>query len=62
MRVLIDVSNGRISEELLATRARAGHSVERGAAHVWAQRFDGRIRGYGANTAIQPPSDVGPVN
>jgi hypothetical protein len=23
---------------------------------------DGRIRGYGANTAIQPPSDVGPVN
>ncbi|HZJ65247.1 MAG TPA: winged helix-turn-helix domain-containing protein [Kofleriaceae bacterium] len=40
MRVLIDVANGRITEELLATLARAGHTVERGAALVSARRFD----------------------
>ena len=40
MRVLIDVANGRITEELLATLVRAGHTVERGAAHVSARRFD----------------------
>jgi DNA-binding response OmpR family regulator len=40
VRVLIDVANGRITEELLATLVRAGHTVERGAAQVAAQRFD----------------------
>jgi DNA-binding response OmpR family regulator len=40
VRVLIDVANGRLSEELLATLARAGHAVERGAAQVSARRFD----------------------
>jgi DNA-binding response OmpR family regulator len=40
VRVLIDVANGRIGEELLATLARAGHTVERGAAQVSARRFD----------------------
>ena len=40
VRVLIDVANGRVSEELLATLGRAGHVVERGVAHVSASRFD----------------------
>jgi DNA-binding response OmpR family regulator len=40
VRVLIDVANGRITEELLATLVRAGHTVERGAAVVSAKRFD----------------------
>ena len=40
MRVLIDVANGRVSEELLAILVRAGHTVERGAAQVSARRFD----------------------
>jgi DNA-binding response OmpR family regulator len=40
VRVLIDVASGRVSEELLATLVRAGHTVERGAAQVSARRFD----------------------
>jgi DNA-binding response OmpR family regulator len=40
VRVLIDVANGRISEELVETLVRAGHAVERAAAHVAARRFD----------------------
>jgi len=40
VRVLIDVANGRVSEELIAMLVRAGHTVERGAAHVAAARFD----------------------
>lgn len=40
MRVLIDVANGRVSEELLAMLAHAGHTVERGVAQVSARRFD----------------------
>jgi two-component system KDP operon response regulator KdpE len=40
VRVLIDVANGRISEELVATLVRAGHTVERAAAQVAARRFD----------------------
>jgi DNA-binding response OmpR family regulator len=40
VRVLIDVANGRVDEELIATLVRAGHVVERGAAHVAARRFD----------------------
>jgi DNA-binding response OmpR family regulator len=40
VRVLIDVANGRVSEELVALLERAGHTVERGAAHVAAARFD----------------------
>jgi len=40
VRVLIDVANGRISEELLAILVRAGYTVERGTAHVAAKRFD----------------------
>lgn len=40
MRVLIDVANGRISEELVETLVRAGHTVERAAAQVAARRFD----------------------
>jgi len=34
------MANGRVSEELLATLVRAGHTVERGAAQVAAKRFD----------------------
>lgn len=40
MRVLIDVANGRVSEELVVMLASAGHTVVRGAAHVSAGRFD----------------------
>lgn len=40
VRVLIDVANGRVSEELVAMLERAGHAVERGTAHVAAARFD----------------------
>ena len=40
MRVLIDVANGRVSEDLLEMLVRAGHTVERGAAQVAARRFD----------------------
>jgi DNA-binding response OmpR family regulator len=40
VRVLIDVANGRISEELIALLVHAGHTVERGAAQVSARRFD----------------------
>jgi DNA-binding response OmpR family regulator len=40
MRVLIDVASGRLPEELVETLVRAGHSVERGPAHVSARRFD----------------------
>lgn len=40
MRVLIDVANGRVHDELLATLQRAGHTVERGAAQASARRFD----------------------
>lgn len=40
VRVLIDVANGRLPEELVAMLVRAGHIVERGPAHVSARRFD----------------------
>lgn len=40
MRVLIDVANGRLSEELVDLLARHGHTVERGSAAVSAARFD----------------------
>lgn len=40
MRVLIDVANGRVGEDLLATLVRSGYTVERGAAQVAARRFD----------------------
>jgi DNA-binding response OmpR family regulator len=40
MRVLIDVANGRVNEELIEMLARSGHTVERGSAAVSAARFD----------------------
>jgi len=40
VRVLVDVANGRVSDELIAMLVRAGHTVERGPAHVAAPRFD----------------------
>ena len=40
MRVLIDVANGRVGDELIDTLRRAGHVVERGSATVSARRFD----------------------
>ena len=40
MRVLIDVANGRVSEELVAVLVRAGHEVERGSATSTKRRFD----------------------
>lgn len=40
MRVLIDVANGRVKDELIDTLVRAGHVVERGTATVSAARFD----------------------
>lgn len=40
MRVLIDVANGRVSEELVELLARHGHAVERGSAAASAARFD----------------------
>ena len=40
MRVLIDVANGRVNDELVAALVRAGHTVERGTAAVSARRFD----------------------
>jgi len=40
MRILIDVANGRIKDELVATLIRAGHIVERGSATVAFRRFD----------------------
>ena len=40
MRVLIDVANGRVGNELLEALARAGHVVERGSAAVSAARFE----------------------
>src|SRR5690349_13626419 len=39
MRVLIDVANGRVTDELLAALARAGHDVERGSV-TGAARFE----------------------
>lgn len=40
MRVLIDVANGRVTDELIEALTRAGHTVERGSAAVAAARFD----------------------
>ncbi|HEY5922067.1 MAG TPA: response regulator transcription factor [Kofleriaceae bacterium] len=40
MRILIDVANGRVSEELLETLVRGGHEVERGSATSTKRRFD----------------------
>ena len=40
MRVLIDVANGRIGDELIETLRRAGHVVERGSASISAPRFE----------------------
>jgi DNA-binding response OmpR family regulator len=40
VRILIDVANGRVSEELLETLVRAGHEVERGSATSTRRPFD----------------------
>jgi DNA-binding response OmpR family regulator len=40
VRVLIDVANGRLKEELVEALVRAGHAVERGSAAVSHRRFD----------------------
>lgn len=40
MRVLIDVANCRVKDELLEVLVGAGHDVERGSANVSAARFD----------------------
>lgn len=40
MRVLIDVANGRVNEELIGTLERAGHEVERGPATSTKRSFD----------------------
>lgn len=40
MRVLIDVVNGRVKDDLIETLVRAGHEVERGSAAVSCTRFD----------------------
>lgn len=40
MRVLIDVANGRVKDELVEVLVRHGHTVERGSAAVSAARFD----------------------
>ncbi len=40
MRVLIDVANGRVKDELIEMLVRNGHTVERGSASVSAARFD----------------------
>ena len=40
MRILIDVANGRVGDELVELLRRAGHVVERGTATVAAKRFD----------------------
>ncbi len=40
MRVLIDVANGRVGDQLIETLRRAGHVVERGHVAVSAPRFD----------------------
>jgi DNA-binding response OmpR family regulator len=40
VRVLIDVANGRVSEELVEVLVRAGHEVERGSAASTKRRFD----------------------
>jgi DNA-binding response OmpR family regulator len=40
MRVLIDVANGRVSEELVGVLVRAGHEVERGSATSIKRKFD----------------------
>jgi DNA-binding response OmpR family regulator len=40
VRVLIDVANGRVSEELIETLVRSGHEVERGSATSIKRRFD----------------------
>ncbi|HEY1556105.1 MAG TPA: response regulator transcription factor [Kofleriaceae bacterium] len=40
MRVLIDVANGRVHDDLVELLRRGGHVVERGSAGVSARRFD----------------------
>jgi DNA-binding response OmpR family regulator len=40
VRVLIDVANGRVSEELVETLVRSGHEVERGSAVSTKRPFD----------------------
>lgn len=40
MRVLIDVTNGRVKDELIEALVRSGHVVEKGTASVSAARFD----------------------
>ena len=40
MRILIDVANGRIGDELVELLRRGGHVVERGSAPVSAKRFE----------------------
>jgi len=40
VRVLIDVANGRVKDELVATLERAGHVVERASAAIAFRRFD----------------------
>jgi two-component system KDP operon response regulator KdpE len=40
MRILIDVANGRVSEELIEVLVRAGHEVDRGSATSTKRKFD----------------------
>jgi DNA-binding response OmpR family regulator len=40
MRVLIDVTNGRVKDELVEALVRAGHVVDKGSASVSGPRFD----------------------
>ena len=40
VRVLVDVTNGRVKDDLVAALQRAGHTVERGSAAVSHRRFD----------------------
>jgi DNA-binding response OmpR family regulator len=62
MRILIDVANGRIKDELVATLIRAGHVVERGSATVAFRRFDvvvvGSVDAAERLTRLQPACAV----
>lgn len=40
MRILVDVANGRVSEELIDVLVRAGHEVDRGSATSTRRKFD----------------------
>jgi DNA-binding response OmpR family regulator len=51
MRVLIDVANGRVHDELVDLLRRGGHVVERGGANVSARRFDVIVVGSAESAA-----------